>query len=190
MRTSEVPVVLSAPTTAITSVLIAAGPVRHATQLVGLRERNVGHAIESGLSGDLRAPSIAIGQRRDEVGNRGRHRVFLVGSRRRLFCWLRFVPARVSEFEGSVVEGPQMGSGLVAVWRVGLIVPLANSSKSTEIPLGWWGLSLAWRTTKGTFGWQRVSSDRGAPVIRFEPLGLGYPQNDLKPAGAPGCQTL
>lgn len=74
-RTSVVPVVLSASTTSVTAILSVGCPVGHTAQLVALGEGSVGDAIEGGLGGDCWSPSVTIGQRRDEVGNGGRHDV-------------------------------------------------------------------------------------------------------------------
>lgn len=68
-RTSVVSVVLLASSTSIASVLSIGAPVSHATQLVALGEWGVGNAVEGGFGGDSGPPSIAVGQRRDEVGD-------------------------------------------------------------------------------------------------------------------------
>lgn len=66
-RTSIVPVVLSASTAAITTILSVRGPVGHAAQLVVLGKGSVGNAIEHGLGGDCWSPSVTLGQPLDEL---------------------------------------------------------------------------------------------------------------------------
>ena len=79
-RTSVVPVVLGPSTTTVAAVLAISSPVGHAAQLIPLGEGCVGDAIKGGLGGDWGAPSVAIGQRRDDVGDRCRHGGYCVPS--------------------------------------------------------------------------------------------------------------
>ena len=52
-------VTLILQTTAALSILAARRPVGHASQLVALRERRVGHSVQGRLGGDGRTPPIA-----------------------------------------------------------------------------------------------------------------------------------
>lgn len=85
-RTSVVPVVLGPSSTTIAAVLAISGPVGHATQLVALGEGGVWDTIQGGLCRDWGPPSVAVGQRRDDVGDRFRHGGYCVLSSEVIRC--------------------------------------------------------------------------------------------------------
>lgn len=149
-RTSVVPVVLGPSSTTIAAILAISSPVGHATQLVALGEGGVWDTIQGGLCGDWGPPSVAIGQRRDDVGNRFRHCGCCVPSSEGIKCALS--PARVNLrwWICRVVAVGRVRPRLLAPWMVGGLCKFVKSCRNSMFGGVWLSVAaLAGPTTEG-----------------------------------------